>query len=279
MNNLQSKVLSVVAWFFGVIFIMGALGAFLEGSLVAGLLMLVAGILFLPPIKRLILDKQPNLSKGKITAAGTILVVISFFFLPLDTEVTDEDQDLTSESAAETKQDALEPEPTTEVVKKKEPVVEVATIPVEKKPIEEPKPTIEEAKTDKPVEVIKTVPSEPSKTEKRQDIDPVKARAILEKVDQEVRAAKGFDIENKVEVAKKSRRMKALLEEETAPFGDENGEVGRLCDSTRRQAFTYWLQVFSERNKKDPQMTKDMLKYYEDSKKPCLDAIKDFENS
>ena len=123
MNNLQSKVLSVVAWFFGVIFIMGALGAFLEGSLVAGLLMLVAGILFLPPIKRLILDKQPNLSKGKITAAGTILVVISFFFLPLDTEVTDEDQDLTSESAAaKTEQDAVKPKPTTEP----EPAVEVA---------------------------------------------------------------------------------------------------------------------------------------------------------
>lgn len=115
MNNLQSKVLSVVAWFFGVIFIMGALGAFLEGSLVAGLLMLVAGILFLPPIKRLILDKQPNLSKGKITAAGTILVVISFFFLPLDTEVTDEDQDLTNESAAKTEQDAVSPTATQEV--------------------------------------------------------------------------------------------------------------------------------------------------------------------
>lgn len=118
----MQKILIVGAWFFGVVFILGALGALLEGSLVAGLLMLVAGILFLPPIKRLILDKQPNLSKGKITTAGTILVVISLFFLPLDTEVTDEDQDLTSESAAKTELDAVKPKPTTEP----EPAVEVA---------------------------------------------------------------------------------------------------------------------------------------------------------
>ena len=118
----MQKILIVGAWFFGVVFILGALGALLEGSLVAGLLMLVAGILFLPPIKRLIVDKQPSFSKGKVTAAGAVLVVISFFFLPLDTEVVDEAQDLTSESAAKTELDAVKPKPTTEP----EPAVEVA---------------------------------------------------------------------------------------------------------------------------------------------------------
>ena len=73
--------------------------------------------------------------------------------------------------------------------------------------------------------------------------------------------------------------MKALLEDESAPFGDENEKIGRLCDSTRRQAFTYWLQVISEKRKKEPQLTKDMLQYYQESKKPCLDALKEFENS
>lgn len=111
----MQKILVVGAWFFGVVFILGALGALLEGSLVAGLLMLVAGILFLPPIKRLIIDKQPSFSKGKVTAAGAALVVISFFFLPLDTEVADEVQDLNSEStAAKTEQDIVKPKPTTE---------------------------------------------------------------------------------------------------------------------------------------------------------------------
>lgn len=261
MNNLKSKVLSVIAWFFGITFILGGLGAFLGGSLIAGLLMLVAGFLFLPPIKRLILNKKSNLSKAKITLTGAVLAVISMFFVPTDAEIADGNQELTGESVEEKQQDVIAVEPITSV---------------EKKSIETPKSIIEENEIAKPVEVVEGLTST---TEKRQDIDPVKARAILEKVDQEVREAKGFNLENSKAVAEKSRRMKALLEEETAAFGDENGEVSRLCDSTRRQAFTYWLQVFSERNKKDPQMTKDMLKYYQESKKPCLDAIKEFENS
>ena len=277
MNNLKSQMLLVTAWFFGVIFILGALGAFLEGSVIAGLLMLVGGGLLLPPIKRLILDKKPNLSKGKITAAGTVLIVISMIFLPLNAETDDENRTLTSESAVvETNQDDV----------KQEEATEVAT-PIEEK--SEPEPTIEKTEVNKPVEKqektlstdadIQTVLTQPSKPEESQDIDPIKARAILDKVDQEVKAVRGFNVENRTEAAKKSRRMKALLEEETAPFGDENGEVGRLCDSTRRQAFTYWLQVMTERSKEDVKMSKDFLQYYKESKKPCLDAIKDFENS
>lgn len=73
--------------------------------------------------------------------------------------------------------------------------------------------------------------------------------------------------------------MKALLEEDIAPFGDENEKVGRLCDATRRQAFTYWLQVMTEKSKEDAQISKDFLQYYQNSKKPCLDAIEEFENS
>lgn len=271
----MQKILLVGAWFFGVIFIITSLGAFLEEGVVAGLLMLVGAVLLLPPIKRLILNKNTSLSSGKITAVGSILVFISFFLATLG---EDTNSVPLANSSVETKQDVVEPEPTKKVVKEKKPV-EVAVIPVENKPIVEPEPTIEETKIDKPVEVIEKTPYKPSVTEKRQDIDPIKARAILEKVDQEVNAARGFNIENKTEVAKKSRRMKALLEEETAPFGDENGEIGRLCDSTRRQAFTYWLHVMTEKSKEDAQLSRQFLQYYKDSKKPCLDAIKDFENS
>lgn len=155
----------------------------------------------------------------------------------------------------------------------KEEIVEVAATPIENKIIEE------ETKIDKPVKVLQTTPPEQSMAEKRKDVDPVKAREVLDKVDQEVKAAKGFNLKDITEVAKKSRRMKALLEDESAPFGDENEKIGRLCDSTRRQAFTYWLQVISEKRKKEPQLTKDMLQYYQESKKPCLDALKEFENS
>lgn len=258
MNKLRSTVLSVIAWFFGVVFIFGALGAFLGGSLIAGLLMLVAGVLFLPPIKRLILDRKPTLSKEKITIAGAVLAVISMFFVPTDNE----NKVSTSESTAvETKQ---------EVVKEKETVEKTEV----DKPIEKQNEILPTTADDVQIEMVK-----PSTVEKRQDIDPIKARAILDKVDQEVEAVKGFNVEDRTEAAKKSRRMKALLEEDTAPFGDENEKVGRLCDATRRQAFTYWLQVMTEKSKEDAQISKDFLQYYQDSKKPCLDAIKDFENS
>jgi|24_taG_2_1085349.scaffolds.fasta_scaffold02206_2 ABC-type Na+ efflux pump permease subunit len=78
------KLLLVGALFFGVTFIFGSLGAFLEGSLIAGLLMLIGGILLLPPVKRLIIDKNPSLSRGKITAVGSILIFISMFFVSSD---------------------------------------------------------------------------------------------------------------------------------------------------------------------------------------------------
>ncbi len=103
MSNLQSKVLSVSEWFFGVVFILGALVSLLEGSLLSGVLMLIAGSLFLPHVKRLILDKEPRLSRGKITAAGCIFLAISAFFIPLDDKIKDGDnkaEALTSDSAA-----------------------------------------------------------------------------------------------------------------------------------------------------------------------------------
>lgn len=128
-----------------------------------------------------------------------------------------------------------------------------------------------------PADNIKTASIKSAVPEKAKDIDPVKARAILAKVDQEVEEAKNFNLKDKAALGRKSRRMKALLEEETAPFGDKANSVGLLCDLTRRQAFMYWLQVIG--TDANPQKNKVFLKYYEDSKKPCLDAIKEFENS
>lgn len=108
-------VVSIIAWFFGVFFILGGLLVCLGGGLISGLFLLIAGILFLPPIKRLILDKKPSLSKPKITTVGAVLAFLSLFFVPEDAETADENQDLTSESAAETEQDAVEPTDTQEV--------------------------------------------------------------------------------------------------------------------------------------------------------------------
>lgn len=80
MSNLQSKVLSACAWFFGITFVLAGFGILLnEGGLFSGLLIMIGSCLLLPPIKRLILDKKPNLSRGKITAAGSILILIGCF--------------------------------------------------------------------------------------------------------------------------------------------------------------------------------------------------------
>ena len=121
-------VLSIIAWLFGVFFILIGLLVCLGGGLISGLLMLIAGILFLPPIKRLILDKKPTLSRGKITVVGSILIFISmFFFTSNDAAKSDrsEDQAVPNESAVTKKEKYItkpkpitEPQPSTEVLAK-----------------------------------------------------------------------------------------------------------------------------------------------------------------
>lgn len=82
MSIFQSKVLSVCAWFFGLIFILTGLGILLNGDgLFASLIILVGSILLLPPIKRLILERKPSLSRGKITVVGSLLILIGCFFI------------------------------------------------------------------------------------------------------------------------------------------------------------------------------------------------------
>lgn len=79
MSNFKSKLLSAFAWFFGIAFILGGWSG--DGELISGLLMIIGGCLLLPPIKRLILDRKPNLSRGKITIAGSIIILIAYIFL------------------------------------------------------------------------------------------------------------------------------------------------------------------------------------------------------
>jgi len=96
MSNFQSKVFSFFAWFFGIIFILGGLPVlFADGELISGSLMIIGGCLLLPPIKRLILNRKPNLSRGKITTVGSIIILIAYIFLISNedisqTTVTDE---------------------------------------------------------------------------------------------------------------------------------------------------------------------------------------------
>ncbi|WP_350562757.1 Ltp family lipoprotein [Psychrobacter sp. CAL346-MNA-CIBAN-0220] len=107
MSDLKSKALSVGAWFFGVMFIILALGFMLQGGILTGVLMLIGAALLLPPVKRLILEKKPKLGKGKITIAGSILIFISLLFIPTDEQTTASDS-----VDAEAEVDTVKPEPT-----------------------------------------------------------------------------------------------------------------------------------------------------------------------
>lgn len=119
MDNWQSKALSVGAWFFGVFFILGALGILFEGSILAAVLMLIGGSLLLPPVKRIILGKKPKLSKGKITAAGSVLAVIGLFLIPTDDTMKSDDnkaeETISNPSAKDTKLDVINSKPTIEI--------------------------------------------------------------------------------------------------------------------------------------------------------------------
>lgn len=91
MSNFKSKLLSAFAWFFGFTFIIGGLSSWLaEEEVVAGILMLIGGGLLLPPIKRLLSNKKPSFSRGKVTTVGSIIICISYVFLlsNQDTEET-----------------------------------------------------------------------------------------------------------------------------------------------------------------------------------------------
>ena len=109
MSDLKSKALSVGAWFFGIIFIISALGLMLQGGILTGVFMLLGAALLLPPVKRLILEKKPKLGKGKITIAGTILIFISLLFAPTDEQTTSNDS---ADTEIKTEVDTVKPEPT-----------------------------------------------------------------------------------------------------------------------------------------------------------------------
>lgn len=119
MSNLKSKILSVGAWFFGVLFITTALGMMLQGSIVTGVLMLIGSVLLLPPIKRLILDKKPKIGKGKITVVGSVLIFISMLFVPTDSQTTANDP-----VATETESDTVKDEPISEAELPKYKIIE-----------------------------------------------------------------------------------------------------------------------------------------------------------
>ena len=77
MEKLIPIILTALSWFFGVIFLITGSVALFQESVFVGLLMIVGALLLLPPIKELLINKQPKLSKGILSLIGSILIIIS----------------------------------------------------------------------------------------------------------------------------------------------------------------------------------------------------------
>lgn len=76
MANIIQKILSALAWFFGVIFIFIGILMYTENNaFFANALIVIGGVLLLPPIKRLALDASSKFTKGRLTVLAVILIL------------------------------------------------------------------------------------------------------------------------------------------------------------------------------------------------------------
>lgn len=99
MANLIQKILSVLAWFFGIMFILvGIIVNTENGAFMSNSLMVIGGILLLPPIKRLALETHSTLTKGRLTILAVILIFSGIIMSPTEdvdqTASTDSSQNL-----------------------------------------------------------------------------------------------------------------------------------------------------------------------------------------
>lgn len=72
--DLKSIILTMLAWFFGIIFLIAGLGAMSSEGFLTGLVFIIGSILLLPPIKRILINKVPKLSRGKLTLLGSVII-------------------------------------------------------------------------------------------------------------------------------------------------------------------------------------------------------------
>ena len=72
--NFKSIILTMLAWFFGILFLIAGLGAISSEGFLTGLVFIIGSILLLPPIKRILINKVPKLSRGKLTLLGSVII-------------------------------------------------------------------------------------------------------------------------------------------------------------------------------------------------------------
>ena len=72
--NFKSIILTMLAWFFGILFLIAGLGAISSEGFLTGLVLIIGSTLLLPPIKRILINKVPKLSRGKLTLLGSVII-------------------------------------------------------------------------------------------------------------------------------------------------------------------------------------------------------------
>lgn len=72
--NIKSIILTMLAWFFGILFLIAGLGAISSEGFLTGLVFIIGSILLLPPIKHTLINKMPKLSRGKLTLLGSVII-------------------------------------------------------------------------------------------------------------------------------------------------------------------------------------------------------------
>lgn len=64
----------MLAWFFGILFFIAGLGAISSEGFLTGLVLIIGSILLFPPIKHILINKVPKLSRGKLTLLGSLII-------------------------------------------------------------------------------------------------------------------------------------------------------------------------------------------------------------
>ncbi|WP_010200467.1 excalibur calcium-binding domain-containing protein [Psychrobacter sp. PAMC 21119] len=104
--NIKSIILTMLAWFFGILFLIAGLGAISSEGFLTGLVFIIGSTLLLPPIKHILINKVPKLSRGKLTLLGSVIIFGTLMTVspseePVGTNQTTADIDNTSKTVAE----------------------------------------------------------------------------------------------------------------------------------------------------------------------------------
>lgn len=70
-------ILTAFAWMFGIAFALGGISQFFSGNILFAITLLLGAILLLPPVKNLIIEKIPIISRWMLTAIGSVIIFSS----------------------------------------------------------------------------------------------------------------------------------------------------------------------------------------------------------